>query len=189
MLTKLTKKLKSLTQLKHGHGRSTIGANGLGSRQMVDDYLAALGKYDVSIGVLVGHSMGGFIAIRALVEQSDAMASHLGGCLMMATFASDVKDEGMMNALIDAFHKKDLKSLVPILTAFVVEDRYSQLSKVSLPCTIIVGTKDKTTPPFHTDDLHKGIKNSKLVRVLTKVHMLNWEAPQALITKIIALTQ
>ena len=27
------------------------------------------------------------------------------------------------------------------------------------------GTKDKTTPPFHTDDLHTGIKNSKLARV------------------------
>lgn len=218
---------KVITFDQRGHGRSTIGANGLGSGRMVDDYLAVLREYDVSNGVLVGHSMGGFIAIRALVEQSEAMASHLRGCLLMATFAGDVnrknlqnkiqipmiksgimgklihnrfvatnlaksllgdvKDEGMMNAFIDAFRKSDLKSLVPILTAFVVEDRYDQLDKVSLTCTIIVGTKDKTTPPFHTDDLHKGIKNSKLVRVPTKGHMLNWEAPQALITEIIAL--
>ena len=212
---------------QRGHGRSTIGTNGLGSRQMVDDYLAVLREYDVSNGVLVGHSMGGFIAIRALIEQSEAMASHLRGCLLMATFAGDVnrknlqnkiqipmiksgvmsklinnrfvamnvaktllgdvKDLGMMNAFVDAFRKSDLKSLVPILTAFVVEDRYAQLDKVSLPCTIIVGTSDKTTPPFHTDDLHAGIKNSKLVRVPTKGHMLNWEAPFALVDEIIAL--
>ncbi len=212
---------------QRGHGRSTIGANGLGSRQMVDDYLAVLREYDVSNGVLVGHSMGGFIAIRALVEQSEAMTSHLRGCLLMATFAGDVnrknlqnkiqipmiksgvmgklinsrfvamnvaktllgdvKDLGMMNAFVDAFRKSDLKSLVPILTAFVVEDRYAQLDKVSLPCTIIVGTSDKTTPPFHTDDLHAGIKNSKLVRVPTKGHMLNWESPVALVDEIIAL--
>ncbi len=212
---------------QRGHGRSTIGAQGLGSRQMVDDYLAVLREYDVRNGVLVGHSMGGFIAIRALVEQSEAMASHLRGCLLMATFAGDVnrknlqnkiqipmiksgvmgklinnrfvamnlaktllgdvKDLGMMNAFVDVFRKSDLKSLVPILTAFVEEDRYAQLDKVSLPCTIIVGTSDKTTPPFHTDDLHAGIKNSKLVRVPTKGHMLNWEAPFALVDEIIAL--
>lgn len=212
---------------QRGHGRSTIGANGIGSKQMVDDYLAVLREYDVSNGVLVGHSMGGFIAIRALVEQSAAMSAHLRGCLLMATFAGDVnrknlqnrvqipliksgimsklirnrgvamnlaktllgdvKDLGMMNAFVDTFRQSDLKSLVPILTAFVEEDRYAQLDKVSLPCTIIVGTSDKTTPPFHTDDLHAGIKNSKLVRVAGKGHMLNWEAPQALITEIIAL--
>jgi non-heme chloroperoxidase len=99
----------------------------------------------------------------------------------------DVKDIGMINAFVDTFRKSDLKSLVPILTAFVEEDRYAQLEKVSLPCTIIVGTSDKTTPPFHTDDLHAGIKNSKLVRVPTKGHMLNWEAPVALVDEIIAL--
>lgn len=212
---------------QRGHGRSTIGANGLGSKQMVDDYLAIMREYEVKNGVLVGHSMGGFIAIRALVEQSEAMASHLRGCLLMATFAGDVnrknlqnrvqipliksgvmsklirnrgvakglaksflgdeKDEGMINAFIHTFRKSDLKSLVPILTAFVVEDRYAQLDKITLPCTIIVGTKDKTTPPFHTEDLHAGIKNSKLVRVPSKGHMLNWEAPQVLITEIITL--
>lgn len=212
---------------QRGHGRSTIGANGLGSRQMVDDYLAVLREYDVSNGVLVGHSMGGFIAIRALIEQPTAIASHLRGCLLMATFAGDVnrknlqnrvqiplikssissklirnrvmmtilaksllgdyKDKDMISTMVDGFLESDLKPLVPILTAFVDEDHYGQLDKVSLPCTIIVGTKDKTTPPFHTDDLHAGIKNSKLVRVAGKGHMLNWEAPVALVDEIIAL--
>ena len=99
----------------------------------------------------------------------------------------DVKDSGMINAFIDTFRKSDLKSLVPILMAFVKESRYAQLSNVTMPCTIIVGTKDKTTPPFHTDALHAGIKNSKLVRVAGKGHMLNWEAPDALVQEIIAL--
>ena len=50
-----------------------------------------------------------------------------------------------------------------------------------------IGTKDKTTPPFHTDDLHRGIKNSKLVRIPNKGHMLNWEAPDALVKEITVL--
>jgi hypothetical protein len=27
---------------------------------------------------------------------------------------------------------------------------------------VVVGTMDKTTPPFHTDDLHGGIRGSHL---------------------------
>ncbi len=49
---------------------------------------------------------------------------------------------------------------------------------------MIIGTSDKTTPPFHTDELHARIKSSKIVRVPTKGHMLNWEAQQALIEEI-----
>ncbi|NDB27456.1 MAG: alpha/beta hydrolase, partial [Actinobacteria bacterium] len=63
----------------------------------------------------------------------------------------------------------------------------AQLGNITLPCTIVVGTKDKTTPPFHTDDLHRGIKNSKLVRIPNKGHMLNWEAPDALVKEITVL--
>jgi pimeloyl-ACP methyl ester carboxylesterase len=214
---------------QRGHGRSTIGTRGIGSQQMVDDYLTILREYDVRDGVLVGHSMGGFIAIRALIEQSAAMAQHLRGCLLMATFAGDVnrknlqnrvqiplitsgimgvlirnrkvamnlaksivgddKNQGMMSAFAETFTRSDLKSLVPILKAFVNEDRYSQLGQITLPCTIVVGTSDKTTPPFHTDELHAGIKGSKLVRVPTKGHMLNWESPETLITEITALAK
>lgn len=212
---------------QRGHGRSSIGSEGIGSRQMVDDYLAVLRAYDVRDGVLVGHSMGGFLAIRALVEHPTEMAQHLRGCLLMATFAGDVnrknlqnriqipliqlgilgrlirsraiargfaksllgdvKDPGMIEAFIDVFSATDLKSLVPILRAFVTESRYAQLGAVSVPCTIVVGTDDKTTPPFHTDDLHAGIKGSKLVRVPGKGHMLNWEAPAVLVDEISAL--
>jgi pimeloyl-ACP methyl ester carboxylesterase len=101
----------------------------------------------------------------------------------------DDKNQGMMTAFAETFTRSDLKSLVPILKAFVNEDRYSQLGQITLPCTIVVGTSDKTTPPFHTDELHAGIKGSKLVRVPTKGHMLNWESPETLITEITALAK
>lgn len=212
---------------QRGHGRSTVGADGVGSRQMADDYLAVLRAFDVRGGVLVGHSMGGFLAIRALIDHPDEMAQHLHGCLLMATFAGDVnrknpqnrvqiplikagvmsalirnrsiargfaktllgdvKDPGMIAAFIDVFTKSDLKSLVPILQAFVVENRYDQLATITLPCAIVVGTRDKTTPPFHTDALHEGIKGSTLVRIPGKGHMLNWEAPEVLVEQVVAL--
>jgi len=214
---------------QRGHGRSDIGSQGVGSRQMVDDYLAILRDYDVTGGVLVGHSMGGFLAIRALVEQPTALARHLRGCVLMATFAGDVnrknfqnrvqipmiqsgvmgkmirsnaaaaflaksvmgdeKHPQMMDAFIDTFRRTDLQQLVPILTAFVKEDRYGELGNISLPCRIVVGEKDKTTPPFHTDWLHEGIKGSTLRRIPGKGHMLNWEAPEILVEEIVALAK
>ncbi|MFM7044444.1 MAG: alpha/beta fold hydrolase, partial [Ilumatobacteraceae bacterium] len=214
---------------QRGHGRSTVGSDGVGSRQMADDYLAVLRAFDVRGGVLVGHSMGGFLAIRALIEHSAEMAQHLRGCLLMATFAGDVnrknaqnrvqipliksgvmsaliknggiargfaktllgdmKDPGMIDAFVNVFSKSDLKSLVPILQAFVVENRYDQLGNITVPCAIVVGTKDKTTPPFHTDALHAGIAGSTLVRIPGKGHMLNWEAPGVLVEQIAALAR
>lgn len=221
--------LKVIAFDQRGHGRSSIGSQGVGSRQMVDDYLAVIRAHDVSGGILVGHSMGGFLAIRALIEHPMAMARHLRGCLLMATFAGDInrknlqnrvqipmiqsglmsslirsnataaffaksvmgddKDQRMMKAFIESFRKSDLKQLVPILNAFVEENRYAQLGNISLPCRIVVGEKDKTTPPFHTEWLHSGIKHSTLRRVPTKGHMLNWEAPEILVEEIVALTK
>jgi non-heme chloroperoxidase len=61
-----------------GHGRSTIGSAGIGSESMAADDAAVLEHFDVHDGVLVGHSTGGFIAIRALVEHPE-LAGRLRG--------------------------------------------------------------------------------------------------------------
>jgi non-heme chloroperoxidase len=225
----VSKGLKVIAFDQRGHGRTDVGSEGVGSRQMVDDYLAVLRAYDVSNGILVGHSMGGFLAIRALIERPTEMARHLRGCVLMATFAGDInrknlqnriqipmiqsglmsklirsdtsaaffaksvigdeKHPAMMNAFTATFRKSNLKQLVPILTAFVKEDRYDQLGNVSLPCRIVVGEKDKTTPPFHTDWLHRGIKGSTLKRIPKMGHMLNWESPEILVGEITALAR
>ena len=61
-----------------GHRRSTIGSAGIGSESMAADDAAVLEHFDVRDGVLVGHSTGGFIAIRALVEHPE-LAGRLRG--------------------------------------------------------------------------------------------------------------
>lgn len=52
---------------------------------------------------------------------------------------------------------------------------------------LVIGTHDKTTPPFHTDQLHAGIKGSRLVKLPGKGHILNWEAPEILVEEIARL--
>ena len=212
---------------QRGHGRSTIGRDGIGSRQMAGDYAAVLDAYDVSDAVLVMHSMGGFIGTRFLIENPDLVSRHLRGALLVATFAGDVNrdnpqnklqiplirsgilprlvsfdlvgrpfartlmgdgaTDAMVESFLTAFRAQKLGPLVPILEAMVDENRYPELSRIALPCTILVGSKDKTTPPFHTDQLHAGIAGSRLVRVPGAGHTVNWEAADVIVDEIESL--
>lgn len=84
---------------QRGHGRSTIGADGLGSAQMAGDYKAILEHFDVQGGVLVGHSMGGFIANVFMLTYPGVAAQRLKGTVLFATFAGNVMEGSLQNRL------------------------------------------------------------------------------------------
>lgn len=93
----------------------------------------------------------------------------------------------MVDAFVPVFLDADHTELLPILQAMVDENRYDRLGEIDMPCTIIVGSKDKTTPPFHTADLHAGIAGSKLRTLPGIGHGLNWEAPDEIAAEIVKL--
>ncbi|MEN0062893.1 MAG: alpha/beta hydrolase [Myxococcota bacterium] len=207
-----------------GHGGSTIGTDGVDTNAMAEDYKAVLETYDVRNGVLVGHSTGGFLGIRFLLEHPEVVAERLQGCVLVATFAGDVGranpqnriqipliqsgilvpslsfrplarafvgslcgdefDSDYIDGFVQAFRQADHRALVPLLRALVVENDYARLGEITLPCSILVGEKDSTTPEFHADDLHAGIRDSSLQRLPGKGHLLNWEAPKVVVRAI-----
>ncbi len=81
---------------QRGHGRSTLGAEGIGSHPMAADIAAVLQHFDVSDAVLVGHSMGGFVSIRALLDHAD-VSQRLRGLVLFATWAGRVMDGAPQN--------------------------------------------------------------------------------------------
>lgn len=81
---------------QRGHGQTTIGSDGIGSAQMASDYQAVMEYYDVRDAVLLGHSMGGFVAIRAMLELSE-VAGRLRGLVLMATWAGRILDGAPQN--------------------------------------------------------------------------------------------
>lgn len=83
---------------QRGHGRSTLGAEGIGSQPMAADVAAVLDHFDVRDAVLVGHSMGGFVTIRAVLEHAD-LAPRLRGLVLFATWAGRVLDGAPQNKL------------------------------------------------------------------------------------------
>lgn len=210
---------------QRGHGRSTLGSDGSGSAAMAGDYQAILEHFDVADGVLVGHSMGGFVAIRAVLDHPD-MAQRLRGLVLFATWAGRIQDGApqnwlqmplmqigllqwltrtktggtlfgaaqcgtrpsptMISVFGETFAKQDHRALMPIVRAFIREDRYPRLDEIDIPTVVIVGSADRTTPRGHAQRLAAGIPGAALITVPEAGHMLNWEAegPKVLVETI-----
>ena len=203
-----------------GHGQSTLGAQGIGSVQMASDVKAVLDYFDVRDGVLVGHSMGGFLALVFLLTHPEAASARLKHCLILGSHAGDLlrgspqnrlqillMKTGILQRLVrnqtygwalgasiygerpapsgievfrQVFAAQQHGALLPILQAQVDENYYNRLGEITLPCTVVYGGRDKTTPAHHSEALHRGLATSRLIRIEKAGHMLNWEAPETI---------
>lgn len=208
---------------QRGHELSTVGSDGVGTIQMAGDYLAVLEHFDVTDGILVGHSMGGFLAIAAVLDVA-GVAERLGGLVLFATFAGAVLDGAPQNriqipmiehgvlqqliasdtigmlfgatvtgadpspaeirAFLEVFRRQDHKRLLPILRAFMEEDRYARLGSIAVPTFVVSGRKDQTTPPVHSERLAAGIPGARAIWSERGGHLLNWEAPELLVMAV-----
>jgi non-heme chloroperoxidase len=83
---------------QRGHGGSTFGSDGIGSGPMAADLAAVLQHFDVHDGLLIGHSMGGFVTIRAVLDYPD-LARRLRGLVLFATWAGRILDGAPHNRL------------------------------------------------------------------------------------------
>ena len=215
---------------QRGHGRSTLGSAGIGSESMAADYAAVLEHFDVRDGVLVGHSMGGFVAIRAVLDHPN-LARRLRGLVLFATMAGRYRggaphnwlmlplmasgvlpglvrtrtggmlfgalqcgkrpSPAMISVLREVFaqHMKDHGPLIPILQAGVREDCYPRLGEIAVPTVVMGGSADRNTVPSHSRRLAAGVPGARLITVPDAGHILNWEAPHALVEVVCAFLQ
>lgn len=111
------------------------------------------------------------------------MANESMATLFQSTFIG-TPYKSIIQTALQSSKSQDLVILVPILEALVDENYYPQLSKIKTPCVVMVGTEDKSTPSFHSEDLIKGIPNAILVKVEGKAHLLNWEAHLKIVEEI-----
>lgn len=81
-----------------GHGRSTIGSEGTGAAAMAADYLAVFEALDIHDAVLVGHSTGGFLALRALLDHAE-LSERVRGFVAFASLAGDALHGSLQNRL------------------------------------------------------------------------------------------
>ena len=213
---------------QRGHGQSTIGTDGISTQSMASDYLAVLETVDARDAVLLAHSMGGFLAIAAVLDVP-GVAERLRGLILMSTFAGDVLRDApqnkaqiplirsgvlqrlvandtvatifgaglcgdnpspaMVQAFVETFRAADHRSLLPILEAFSAEDRGDRLAQITVPTIVLCGGRDQTTPPWQSERLAEGIPGAEAWWVPRAGHMLNWEAPEAIVEAVSELSK
>ncbi len=209
---------------QRGHGKSTIGQKGISSSTMASDYKNLIEHFNLEHCILVGHSMGGFLSMKFLLDHPDMQHKHVKSCVLMATFAGDVNKNNFQNRLqipliksgilqkliqwepigklfgksllgdtadpevirwiVTVFLEQDHSKLLPILQAFGDESYYDNLKNISIPCAVVIGDKDATTPAFHTDDIVREIPHTTRIDLKGKGHCLNVEAPEEIISAI-----
>lgn len=82
---------------QRGHGRSTIGAEGLGPVALAGDYRALLEHYAVRGGTLVAHSMAGFLSVVFCLEHPDAVQRHVSRLVLLGGNAGAVARGSLQN--------------------------------------------------------------------------------------------
>lgn len=190
-----------------GHGHSVLPG-----RNTIDDYeadaLALMDALGMSNVFLVGHSMGGAIALSLALNYP----TRFKGLILIATGARlrvhhDILDNALENpsmvaALVtnwewsdkadenlrDAGYQRLLDTDPNVLrgdfaacNAFDVTDR---LAELQLPALIIGGADDKMTPMKYSEYLSEHIPNSQLACIKNCGHKVALEQPGAVATAI-----
>ncbi len=185
-----------------GHGRS----DGDG-KQQISEYGEALVNWlnaeDHPPGVMIGHSMGGAIAIWTAVHHQD----RLGGLVLIGTGGHLPVNPWLLDALADpgqfeaAVEKITRWSFNPSAERDLIENSREQLlsvdrsvlrgdflacsqydlrdhlEQIQLPTLILVGEEDKMTPVALSRELAQQIPNSRMEEIPEAGHMVMIEKP------------
>lgn len=208
---------------QRGHGRSKPGTDGLTSEAMAGDYRAVVDHHEVTDGILVGHSMGGFLSLKYLLEHDDHASRRLKsvvlvsplagraaekapqnrlqipllrsgwlqrllrtrtyGTLLSETFMTDASP-AMLEAVRAVMASTDHGPAVTILDDLVEESLYERLAEIGTPVRVLCGSKDRTTPGFHSRNIAHQVADGSLRWVDGAGHMLQWEAADEVLKEI-----
>ncbi|MGD0255258.1 MAG: alpha/beta hydrolase [Acidimicrobiales bacterium] len=70
-----------------GHGKSLPGVGALGVRRLAADLAAVLEELDLSKVLLVGHSMGGMVALQLVEDSRETIRRRVTGMVLASTLA------------------------------------------------------------------------------------------------------
>ncbi len=186
-----------------GHGNSS--RPGLSSvEEYVDFLFEVIVSHSLEGSFLVGHSLGGAIAMASALRRSDLFRGLviIGSGARLKVLPQILegieKDKERTIDLISsfAFSKKADYSLVMeskvemmkcpkdvIYGDFLSCDKFDimdNVKSIQIPVLIVCGLEDRLTPPKYSYYLNNEIRGSKLVLIEDAGHMVMLEKPQAL---------
>lgn len=85
-----------------GHGTSTHGEDEWDLARLAGDLADVFAHFDLRDAVLVGHSMGGMVALRFALDHADVLRERVAGLVLMSTSGGPVVRLAAFQALTDA---------------------------------------------------------------------------------------
>ena len=96
-----------------------------------------------------------------------------------------MNNKAAINELVKSIEKLHKDSYLKTIDASMSTFHDHIFSKIDIPTLILVGEKDKLTPPSMALKIHKLIKNSKFSIIEDAGHLINIEKPEAFNHKVL----
>jgi pimeloyl-ACP methyl ester carboxylesterase len=208
LLAQLPASLHAFALTQRGHGDASRPAGGYHPRDFAADVAAFLDSKNLASAVVVGHSMGGYLAQRFAV----AYPERILGLILVASFATwrnpaVAELRAAVAQLVDpidpsfarAFQESTLAQPVApafietvvheslklparvwqaVLEALVDTDAPIEPGAITAPARIVWGERDAFLARSEQDALAAAIPGARLVVYRGAGHALHWEEPQ-----------
>jgi len=115
---------------------------------------------------------------------SHILRSETYGVFFGLSLMGDAPSPAAITAFNEVFVRQDHQKLIPILAALGDEDHYPRLGEIGVPAVVVCGQKDKTTPAWHSTRMGREIPGARNVWAAGAGHLINWEAPEAIVEAI-----
>lgn len=205
-LRELAKDFSVIALDLNGHGRSPA-REGDGLQTYVEDVLAVLNAF-AQPTVLVGHSMGGAIALSvALQHPQDLVGLGLVGTgarlkvhpqilelcqtdfekaveLVISWAFAEQTDPALKDKAREQMRRNGQSALYRDFLSCSTFDVMNRLSEISVPTIVICGREDKLTPVKYSEYLQQNIPNAQLQIIERAGHMVMVEQPEA-VTRVL----
>lgn len=149
-----------------GHGRSELKEESYSIDDCVEDLRQLFDHLGVQQACLAGQSMGGNIALSFALDYPDRVnALILTGSNASLVLESVVNSSKAALAKLERSQETDIAMRYKrsIEANFTRPDLSGRISEITKPVLIIVGDRDKTTPPYLSEAMHIRIANSQMV--------------------------
>lgn len=195
-----------------GHGRSEgVGCDSIGA--YAEWLVAFLDAAGIDRAVLVGHSMGGGIALEAALSYPARVAGlglvGTGARLRVAPALSEAIREDYAAAVglvcqwafgpeaspqMVSLAQRHMAATPPEVLAgdFAACDAFDvmdRLSQIDVPAAVVCGTQDRLTPAKYSAYLRDGIRGATLNLVEGAGHMVMLENPEAVVRVLAQLLE
>jgi pimeloyl-ACP methyl ester carboxylesterase len=183
-----------------GHGRSTLGSDGLHYAQMAKDVVAVLDALKIDRASIVGWSDGAIVGLELAMQHGDRVnrvfafgANGDTSGLVASGFEAPVVKQYIERASADTARvsgdPKRPDALGAALGALYEHEPAftdAALATIRAPVAIVDGDHDEIISGAHTRALAKRIPGARLIMLRAASHLAPWQAPDDFNREMIA---